>query len=127
MKTQISISSMRAALNSTYCMRAALEARKKQVTSGYLYDAEAFHYQEGQHAVNGNGGSKDGQEKKTLPPEIKVTQTPEGKHWFTPTIEVELRGDVLEIRDGLGKIIDAVILNKVSSKTSRSSLRKIIS
>jgi len=114
MKAHINVSSMRAALNSTYCMRATLAERKRQMATGGVSNAEAFHYQEGQHAINGNG--KNGQHRVILPPEIKVILTPGGKRWFTPTMEVELRGDVLEIRDGFGNIIDAVVLDKFSSK-----------
>jgi len=115
MKAQIGISSMRAALNSGYCMRAVLEARKRQLVSDDISDTEAFHYQEGQHTVNGNGNGKNGQEKLVLPPEVKVIITPDGKRWFTPTMGVELRGDVLEIRDGFGNVVDAVVLDKKTS------------
>lgn len=121
MKTKISISSMRAALNSPYCMRAVLEARKRQAC-GSISDFQAFHYREGQHAINGNGNGKTGQERTVVPPEVKVIPTPAGKRWFTPTMEVELRGDVLEIRDGLGNIVDAVILDKIPSQKSRKIL-----
>lgn len=120
MKAHINVSSMRAALNSTYCMRATLSARKRQEASGGISDAEAFHYQEGQHTVNGNGNGKNGHDKVVLPPEVKIMPTLTGKRWSTPTVAVELRGDVLEIRDGLGNIIDAVVLDKIPSlKTSK--------
>ena len=112
MKAQIGISSMRAALNSAYCMRAVLDVRKKQMAVGGISDAEAFHYQRGQHAVNDKENGKNGQEKPVLPPEVKVIITPEGKRWFTPTMGVELCGDVLEIRNGCGNIVDAVVLDK---------------
>lgn len=108
MKTHINVSSMRAALNSAYCMRATLAARKRQIAAGGISDVEAFHYKEGQHAVNGNG--KKTEEKVILPPEVKVTETANGKRWFTSGMEVELRGDVLEVRDSFGNIIDSIIL-----------------
>lgn len=100
-------SSMRAALNSGYCMKAQLLARSfGNGKEGF------FSYQEGQHAVNGNGKGKTGQGRTVVPPEVKVIPTPTGKRWFTPAMEVELRGDVLEIRDGFGNIIDAVVLKR---------------
>lgn len=101
---------MRAALNSAYCMRATLSTRTKQRAAGGISDAEAFHYKEGQHTINGNGNGKNDHSKLILPPEVKVTSTPSGKRWSTPTLEVELRGDVLEIRDGFGNIVDSIVV-----------------
>lgn len=112
MKAHIDISSMRAALTSAYCMRATLAARKRQEASGGISDAEAFQYREGQHAINGNGNGKNDHEKRALPPEVKVIPTPFGKRWSTPTMQVEFRGDVLEIRDGFGNIVDSIVVSK---------------
>lgn len=112
MKAQINVSSMRAALNSAYCMRSVLETRKRQTVAGDISDSEAFHYKEGQHTTNcnGNGNGKNGHGKVVLPPEVKITLTPAGKCWSTPLMEVELRGDVLEIRDGFGNIVDNIVI-----------------
>lgn len=123
MKTHINVSSMRAALNSVYCMRATLAVRKRQIAAGDISDVEAFHYKEGQHAINDNenGNGKNGHSKVVLPPEVKITQTPTGKRWCTPAMEVELRGDVLEVRDGFGNIIDSIILRKGLSKKLHNS------
>lgn len=114
MKTHIDISSMRAALNSAYCMRSVLEARKKQMVAGDIFDSEAFHYKEGQHAINGNGNGngKSDHVKVVLPPQVKISPTPTGKRWSTPAMEVEFRGDVLEIRDGFGNIVDSIVVSK---------------
>lgn len=114
MKAHIDISSMRAALNSAYCMRSVLEARKRQMVAGDISDSEAFHYKEGQHATNGNGNGngKNSHGKVVFPPEVKVILTPSGKRWSTPLMEVELRGDVLEIRDGFGNIVDSIVVSK---------------
>lgn len=106
MKKTLGISSMRAALNSVYCMRSVLEVRKKKIDFDNVSKTESFHYQEGQHLNNNKLRHND----VILPPRVKVVQTPQGKRWVTPTMAVELRGDVLEIRDGFGNIIDAVIL-----------------
>lgn len=94
-------------------MRATLSARKRYTAAG-ISDSEAFHYKEGQHAINGNGNGngKNGHSKVVLPPEVKITPTPAGKRWSTPTMEVELRGDVLEIRDGFGNIVDSIVVSK---------------
>lgn len=110
MKTHINVSSMRAALNSAYCMRAVLDVRKRQLSGGGISEAEAFHYRPGQHAVNGNRNGKKEPEKVVLSPQVGIISTPTGKRWSTPAMEVELRGDVLEIRDGFGNIIDSVLL-----------------
>lgn len=45
----------------------------------------------------------------TLPPKVKVERTQKGKRWLSPG-EVELHGDVLEVRDRNGKIVDSVLL-----------------
>lgn len=73
MKAHINISSMRAALNSAYCMRATLATRKTQMVAGDISDGQPFYYKEGQHAVNGNG--KNGHGKVVLPTEVKVIPT----------------------------------------------------
>ena len=99
------ISSMRAALNSKYCMQAILKTRN--LVNGQTNEQsneEHFSYQEGQHRVVSNG-------KLHLPKEIKITKTKNGKRWTTSAMEVELAKDVLEVRDGLGKIVDAMVLN----------------
>lgn len=105
------ISSMRAALNSKYCMRAQLKTRtlvngqaNEQVVNG-----EHFSYQEGQHRVVSNG-KKNGNGKLHLPEEIKITRTQHGKKWTTSSMEVQLAKDILEVRDGLGKVVDAMVL-----------------
>ena len=117
-------SSMRAALNSKYCMRAQLKTRTRvNGQDGYQTvtrqaneqsNGEYFSYQEGQHRVvadgqkTGNGGN--GNDRLHLPPEIKITKTRHGKRWNTSSMEVELAKDILEVRDGLGKIVDATVL-----------------
>lgn len=108
------MSSMRAALNSQYCMRAQLLAHSliNGQASGQTNE-EFFSYQEGQHRMishkhkqkgNGNG-------KLHLPEEVMITKTANGKRWSTSAMEVELAKDILEVRDGWGKIVDAVVLN----------------
>ena len=99
------VSSMRAALNSKYCMQAILKTRN--LVNGQINEQsneEHFSYQEGQHRVVSNG-------KLHLPEEVKVTKTKNGKCWSTSSMEVELAKDILEVRDGLGKIVDAMVLN----------------
>lgn len=106
-------SSMRAALNSKYCMRFQLKARNlangqanEQATNG-----EYFSYQEGQHRVVTDGQKKvNGNGKLHLPEEIKITKIRHGKRWSTSSMEVELAKDILEVRDGLGKVVDAIVL-----------------
>lgn len=44
-----------------------------------------------------------------LPPKVKVEKTQKGKRWLSPG-EVELHGDVLEVRDRNGKIVDSILL-----------------
>lgn len=98
------VSSMRAALNSKYCMQAILKTRN--LVNGQTNEqssSEHFSYQEGQHRVVSNG-------KLQLPEEVKVTKTKNGKRWSTSSMEVELAKDILEVRDGLGKVIDARVL-----------------
>jgi len=105
------MSSMRAALNSKYCMRAQLKARNlvngqanEQSDSGY------FSYQEGQHRVVSNGQKTvNNNGKLHLPEEIKITKTPHGKRWTTSSMEIELAKDIFEVRDGLGKVVDAMV------------------
>lgn len=96
-------SSMRAALNSKYCMQAILKTRN--LVNGQTNEqsnGEHFSYQEGQHRVVSNG-------KLHLSEEIKITKTKNGKRWTSSAMEVELAKDVLEIRDGLGKVVDAMV------------------
>lgn len=50
-----------------------------------------------------------------LPPRVKVEKTNKGKRWLSPG-EVELSGDVLEIRDRDGKIVDAVLIPSPEEK-----------
>lgn len=98
------VSSMRAALNSKYCMQAQLKVRS--LVNGQVNEQsneEYFSYQEGQHRIVSNG-------KLHLPEEVKVTKTKNGKCWSTSSMEVELVKDVLEVRDGLGKVVDALVL-----------------
>lgn len=98
------MSSMRATLNSPYCMRTQL--RTRSLVNGQANEqsnAEYFSYQEGQHRVVSNG-------KLHLPEEIKFTRTQQSKRWSTSSMEVELARDVLEVRDGLGKVVNAVVL-----------------
>ena len=98
------ISSMRATLNSKYCMKAQLKARS--LVNGQANEqsnGEYFSYHEGQHRVVANG-------KLHLPEEIKIIKTKNGKRWSTSSMEVELAKDVLEVRDGLGKVADATVL-----------------
>lgn len=98
------VSSMRAALNSKYCMRVQLKTRN--LASGQANEqssSEYFSYQEGQHRVVSNG-------KLHLPEEIKITKTQHGKTWTTSSMEMELAKDILEVRDRLGKVVDAVVL-----------------
>ena len=75
-------------------------------------EEELFSYQDGQHHVVSNKQKKksNGNGKLHLPEQVKVTKTKNGKRWSTSSMEVEKAGDVLEIRDGLGKIVDALVL-----------------
>jgi len=111
---------MRAALNSKYCMRAQLKARNlvngqdgyQTVTrqASEQSDSKYFSYQEGQHRVVSNGQKTvNGNGKLHLPEEIKITKTPHGKRWTTSSMEMELAKDILEVRDGLGKVVDAMV------------------
>lgn len=100
------VSSMRAALNSKYCMRAQLKTRN--LVNGQANEqssSEYFSYQEGQHRVISNG-------KLHLPEEIKITKTRHGKRWTMSSMEVELAKDILEVRDGLGKVVDAMVFKQ---------------
>ena len=110
-------SSMRAALNSKYCMRAQLKTRNlvngqanEQSDSGY------FSYQEGQHKVEYSERKLEtnGNSKPHLPEEVKITKTKSGKHWSTSIMDVELAGDILEVRDGLGKVVDTMVFKPKS-------------
>lgn len=58
-----------------------------------------------------------GRKKKTLPPpqRVKIEETEKGKRWLSPG-EVELHGDVLEVRDEYGKIVDSVLLPDTGEK-----------
>lgn len=97
------ISSMRASLNSKYCMKAQLKARS--LVNGQANEqcnGEDFSCQEGQHRVVLNG-------KVHLPEEIKITEIRNGKRWTTSSMEMELAKDILEVRDGLGKVVDAMV------------------
>ena len=100
------VSSMRAALNSKYCMQAILKTRN--LVNGQTNEQsneEHFSYQEGQHRVVSNG-------KLHLPEEVKITKTQHGKRWTTSSMELELAKDILEVRDGLGKIVDAMVFKQ---------------
>lgn len=144
------ISSMRAALNSGYCMRAQILSRRlgNGQVNGETKE-EFFSYQEGQHHVVSNkllrtdarsirrlapsaslissasstdlhpwsSRCENKQKKKSngngklhLPEQVKIIKTKNGKRWSTASMEVEKAGDILEIRDGLGKIVDALLL-----------------
>jgi len=104
-------SSMRAALNSKYCMRAQLKARN--LVNGQTNEqsnSKYFSYQEGQHRVASNGRKTvNDNGKLRLPEEIKITKTPHGKRWTTSSMEIELAKDIFEVRDGLGKVVDAMV------------------
>lgn len=104
------MSSMRAALNSKYCMRAQILARRYGTNLATEQDNADFSYQEGQHRVVSNGQETvNANGKLNLPEEIKTTKTQHGKRWSTSSMEVELAKDVLEVRDGLGKVVDALV------------------
>ena len=104
-------SSMRAALNSKYCMRAQLKTRN--LVNGQVSEqsnSEYFSYQEGQHRVVSNDQKTvNGNGELHLPEEIKITKTQHGKRWTTSSMEMELAKDILEVRDGLGKVVDAMV------------------
>lgn len=129
---------MRAILSSGYCMRAQILARSlgNGQANGQTKE-KFFSYQEGQHHIvsnkqkkksNGNGKlhgnlikgarSRPSQaasrqacwERLHLPEKIKITKTKNGKRWSTSSMEAELAGNILEIRDGLGSIVDALLL-----------------
>lgn len=106
------VSSMRAALNSKYCMRAMVRARSPiDRQANEQSNGERFSYQEGQHRVVSNDPKTvNGNGKLHLPEEIKITKTQHGKRWTTSSMEMELAKDILEVRDGLGKLVDAVLL-----------------
>ena len=99
-------------------MRAQLLARNlgNGQTNGQAKN-EFFTYQEGQHHVRRGQYSvisdkekSNGRSKLRMPEEIKVSKTKNGKRWNTSSMEAELAGDILEVRDGLGKIVDSTIL-----------------
>lgn len=77
-----------------------------------LTNGEFFTYQEGQHCVRCRECSykQEGKSRLHLPEEVKVIKTKEGRRWRTSYMEAELAGDILEIRDGLGKIVDSQLL-----------------
>lgn len=104
------VSSMRAALNSGYCMRAQILARSlgNGQANGETKE-ELFSYQEGQHRVVFHGQKLESKNKPHLPEEVRITKTKNGKRWRTSSMEAELVGDILEIRDGLSKVVDAHI------------------
>lgn len=108
------MSSMRAALNSGYCMRAQIFGKDTSEV-GECPPArwrEEFSYQEGQHrVVSDNQREKiNGKSRLRLPEEVKITKTKNGKRWATSSMEIELAKDILEVRDGLGKIVDSALL-----------------
>lgn len=107
------VSSMRAALNSSSCLKAQLSARS--LANGQNYEETNpgfFSYQEGQHrvATNGKKQKSNSNDKLHLPEEVKIEKTKDGKRWNSSSMKVELAKDMLEVRDGLGKIVDAVLL-----------------
>jgi len=57
------------------------------------------------------------------PPRVKVEETEEGKRWLGPG-EVELHGDVLEVRDGYGKIVDSVVVPSKEEDKNKPSRGK---
>lgn len=106
-------SSMRAALNSKYCLRAQILARTQ--VNGQINEqanGEFFSYQKSQHRVvsNRQKSKNNGNGRLHLPEEVKITKTKIGKRWSTSSMEVELTGDILEVRDGLDKIVDTLVL-----------------
>lgn len=110
-------SSLRAVLNSSYCMRAQVLARS--LVNGEIKrhsSEEFFSYQEGQHrlAFKRQRQETNGKAKLHLPEEVKIEKTKDGKRWNTSSMKVELAKDMLEIRDGLGKIVDTVLLDQES-------------
>lgn len=106
------LSSMRAALNSGYCMRAQISARNLGNDQTNRRASSEFSYQEGQHRVVAQGQKQKNYRntKLHLPEEVKIAKTKNGKRWETSSMEVELARDILEVRDGLGKVVDALIL-----------------
>lgn len=115
------VSSMRAALNSKYCMRARVRVRSPM--NGQVHEqsnGEYFSYQEGQHRVVSNGPKTvHDNGKLRLPEEIKITKTRHGKRWRTCSMEVELAKDILEVRDGLGTVVDEIVLKDPLPEMSR--------
>ncbi|MBU0570013.1 hypothetical protein KKB40_04500 [Patescibacteria group bacterium] len=102
-------------------MRAQISARSL-VQNGEQTTEEFFPYKDGQHRVVSNGekqknNGKNG--KLHLPEEVKIARTKNGKRWSTSSMGVELAEDILEVRDGLGKVVDAVVLKQ--KKTARKS------
>ena len=63
------------------------------------------------YAYNAQGHQLKGRRKKSppSPPRVRIEKTQKGKRWLSPG-EVELHGDVLEVRDESGKIVDSVLL-----------------
>lgn len=108
------VSSMRAALNSPYCMRAqAFKVRNlSNGQSNGQPNGELFFYQEGQHRVASHKRKQETKlnDKLPLPEEVKIERTKNGKRWSTSSMEVELAKDILEVRDGWGKIVDTLYL-----------------
>lgn len=112
------LSSMRATLNSKYCMRAQMLVRRlgNNQANGQASE-EFFSYQEGQHRIIRQkqtclSGRQESNTKPPLPEEVKITKTENGKTWSISSMRVELADDILEVRDGRGKIVDALVLKR---------------
>lgn len=101
------LSSMRVSLNSPYSMRAQISAQ----TNGQS-ENDLFSYQQGQHRIikNRQPHKTNGDGREEMPEEVKITKTADGKRWITSRMEVELAKDILEVRDGLGKLVDAAVI-----------------
>lgn len=107
-------SSMRAALNSRYSMRAFLRARELNKAASFACQDSDFTYKEGEHvyASSKGIGAAESKSYRMNISKVTITRTPNGKRWSVPSMEVELNKDVIEVRDGLGKIVDAVVLSQ---------------
>lgn len=112
---------MRAVLNSRYSMRAFL--RTRELSRIAANEDSDFTYKEGEHAyvtsARTDVGKKNNSHRMNIP-KVAITETRNGKRWSVPFMEVELNKDVIEVRDGLGKIVDAVVLNqrKIARKSA---------
>ena len=74
-------------------------------------EAKVFEYEAEQHQVKG----RKKKSSPPSPPRVRIEKTEKGKRWLSPG-EVELHGDVLEVRDAYGKIVDSTVIHSASEE-----------